>query len=103
MSRLEFDDQYKKYVFNIFSELFTGLKIAHKSQFIPGWRFVTNWKLDLGAGDVLKQSILIEFNRYNVSPERLRFAKIAHDQQQEEKEGQNQRAEEQREPECKPP
>ena len=57
-SRLEFDNNYKKYIFNVFAELFTGLKIAHKSQFIKDWKFVTDWKLDLGAGDVLKQSKL---------------------------------------------
>lgn len=55
-SRLQFDDEYKKFVFQVFAELFTGLKISHKSQFVKGWTFVTNWKLDLGAGDVLQQS-----------------------------------------------
>lgn len=55
-SRLKFDDEYKKFVFHVFAELFTGLKITYKSQFIKGWAFVTNWKLDLGAGDVLQQS-----------------------------------------------
>ena len=55
-SRLQFDDEYKKFVFHVFAEQFTGLKITYKSQFIKGWTFVTNWKLDLGAGDVLQQS-----------------------------------------------
>lgn len=65
-SRLQFDDEYKKFVFHVFAELFTGLKITYKSQFIKGWTFVTNWKLDLGAGDVLQQSkFLTAVNVFN--------------------------------------
>lgn len=55
-SRLEFDDNYKKYVFSVFSKLFTDMEISHHSEFIKGYNFIENWKLDLGAGDVLKQS-----------------------------------------------
>jgi hypothetical protein len=49
----------------VFAELFTGLKITYKSQFIKGWTFVTNWKLDLGAGDVLQQSKLIIIRKFS--------------------------------------
>lgn len=64
-SRLEFDDNYKKYVFSIFSRLFTDMEISHHSEFIKGYNFIENWKLDLGAGDVLKQSmhIVIKFSK----------------------------------------
>lgn len=55
-SRLEFDDNYKKYVFGVFSHLFTDMEISHHSEFIKGYNFIEHWKLDLGAGDVLKQS-----------------------------------------------
>lgn len=57
-SRQEFDDSYKKYVFNVFAELFTDMEISHHSEFVRGYRFIENWRLDLGAGDVLRQSTL---------------------------------------------
>jgi len=43
-------------VFNVFAELFTDMEISHHSQFVKGYYFIENWRLDLGAGDVLKQS-----------------------------------------------
>ena len=55
-SRQEFGDSYKQYVFNVFAHLFTDMEISHHSEFIKGYKFVENWRLDLGAGDVLKQS-----------------------------------------------
>lgn len=58
-SRPLFDNEYKIYIFKIFSYLLTGLKISHKSTFITGWSFIESWKLDLGDGDVLKQSKII--------------------------------------------
>lgn len=35
---------------------FTGLKISHKSQFRKDWKFIEDWCLDLGAGNVLKMN-----------------------------------------------
>lgn len=54
-SRQEFDDKYKRYVFSIFTDLFTNMDISYHSNFIKGYKFIDGWKLDLGAGDVLKQ------------------------------------------------
>lgn len=55
-SRKEFDDNYKKFVFDIFTQLFTDMEISRHSEFVKGYNFIDSWKLDLGAGDVLKQS-----------------------------------------------
>ena len=58
-TRQEFDDNYKKYVFKIFSELFTDMNVSYHSEFVKGYNFIESWRLDLGAGDVLKQSNFI--------------------------------------------
>ena len=55
-TRKEFDDSYKVFVFNIFTELFTDMEISRHSVFVKNYSFIDSWKLDLGAGDVLKQS-----------------------------------------------
>ena len=56
ISRRAFDDCYKKYIFSQFTTFFTGLKISHKSQFKKDWKFIEDWCLDLGAGNVLKMN-----------------------------------------------
>lgn len=43
-------------MFSVFAELFTDMEISYHSQFVKGYYFIENWRLDLGAGDVLKQS-----------------------------------------------
>jgi hypothetical protein len=55
-SRNHFNDNYKKYIFGQFTMFFTGLKISHKSQFKKDWKFIEDWCLDLGAGNVLKMN-----------------------------------------------
>lgn len=55
-SRNHFNDAYKKYIFNQFTMFFTGLKISNKSKFRKDWKFIEDWCLDLGAGNVLKMN-----------------------------------------------
>lgn len=55
---MEFDDSYKKSVFGVFTSLFTDMEISQHSEFVKGYTFIDSWKLDLGAGDILKQSSL---------------------------------------------
>lgn len=55
---MEFDDSYKKSVFRVFTSLFTDMEISQHSEFVKGYTFIDSWKLDLGAGDILKQSSL---------------------------------------------
>jgi len=70
-SRQQFDNSYKKYVFETFAGLFTGIAISNTSEFVKGWKFINNWCLDLGAGDVLKQSNTSKVN--SISSKRLRI------------------------------
>lgn len=57
-SREVFNDSFKRFIFDTFTQLFTGINISPKSKFIKGsdYEFISHWCLDLGAGDVLKSS-----------------------------------------------
>lgn len=55
-SRQQFVRSFKVGIFNTFARLFTGLEISCKSTYIKGWRFVDDWYLNLGVGNVLDQS-----------------------------------------------
>jgi len=55
-SRHIFNQEFRVYVFNIVSKLFKGCAVSPSSIFYKNWSFIDDWYLDLGAGNVLKNS-----------------------------------------------
>jgi hypothetical protein len=55
-SRHIFNQEFRIYVFNIISKLFKGCAVSPSSVFYKNWNFIDDWYLDLGAGNVLKNS-----------------------------------------------
>lgn len=61
-SRHVFNQDFRIYVFNIISKLFKGCAVSPTSVFYKNWSFIDDWYLDLGAGNVLKNSENRNFN-----------------------------------------
>lgn len=59
-SRTKFNKDFKCDIFKIISKIFKGCEVSHKSRFLKNWRFIDDWYLNLGAGNLLSenQSIL---------------------------------------------
>lgn len=55
-SRTTFNKQFKCELFKIMSLLFKGCEVSHKSRFLKNWRFIDDWYLNLGAGNLLADS-----------------------------------------------
>lgn len=65
-SRIDFDYQFRYFLFELMSEFFTGIKISPVSKFSQHWNFVDDWYLDLGAGNVLSKNI---YNKKSIDKE----------------------------------
>lgn len=54
LSRIKFNDALKKKLLDVFSELFTGVKISNTEIYL------SKWNLDLGAGNIFKMEAEIK-------------------------------------------
>jgi hypothetical protein len=56
-SRINFDYDFRYFLFSLMSQFFVGLVVSPVSKFSQHWTFVDDWYLDLGAGNVLAKKI----------------------------------------------
>ena len=56
-SRIDFDYDFRYFLFALMSRFFVGLVVSPVSRFSQHWTFVDDWYLDLGAGNVLAKKI----------------------------------------------
>ena len=55
-SRTKLNKDFKCEIFKIISKLFKGCEVSYKSRFIKNWRFIEDWYLNLGAGNLLAET-----------------------------------------------
>ncbi len=60
-SRNKFDTNFKEFVFSEISFIFKGFKISSASVLINNWKFIDDWYLDLGSGNLLSSNKNISF------------------------------------------
>ena len=65
-SRVDFNYNFRYFLFSMMSMFFTGLKISPVAKFSSHWNFVDDWYLDLGAGNVLAKKM---YNRKSTNQE----------------------------------
>jgi hypothetical protein len=56
-SRINFNYDFRYFLFSLMSKFFVGLVVSPVSRFSKHWTFVDDWYLDLGAGNVLAKKI----------------------------------------------
>lgn len=70
-SRTTFNKQFKCELFRIMSLLFKGCEVSHKSRFLKNWRFIDDWYLNLGAGN-----LLVDNSEESEMDQRITFPKV---------------------------
>lgn len=58
-SRIKFDREFKCEVFKQISIVFKGCEVSHRSRFLKNWRFIDDWHLNLGAGNLLDDTVCL--------------------------------------------
>ena len=68
-SRINFDYDFRYFLFALMSRFFVGLVVSPVSKFSQHWTFVDDWYLDLGAGNVLAKKIYHKKNNEKIKKE----------------------------------